>query len=52
MSVRETENVKNIDHERIKRLPKDSLLLNEIARGIQDVLDGKTTFEELAKEQD
>lgn len=51
-SAPETDKVKNIDHERLKRLPKNHPARTAIQTGLMRVLNGQATFEDLLKEQE
>jgi len=47
-----TDKLTYLDHERIKRLPPGHQVLNELAKGLKDVMSGEKTFEDLITEKD
>lgn len=50
--VRETDKVKTLNHERLRRLSSNHPLRVQIQTGLMRVMNGQATFEDLLKEQE
>lgn len=50
-SIPETDKIKNLAHEKLKRLPKNHPVKIQIQTGIMRILSGQATLDDLIEEQ-